>query len=140
MKPVTLRNHVIDDSRSALIGILARMHRVVRWDQLARANYDYHVKSSKRLLWSILLLLGVSLACVVGILFDGPKALGTIALTIPITLAVLRVDRKISHHFRASFEYRLSVAAFEKAIGDEALVEAIRVFEERCSRFDPCSE
>lgn len=132
-----MKVHVFTSRRAALTHLLSQMNKVVRWDQLAQSYYRHHVRRTRFYLWRSALLMVVALACCAWLLLGGPKILITPAVVIPLMLIVLRVDRKVSLHFRAAAEYRLSVAEFESLSGTGGLPGAISKFEERCRTYGP---
>lgn len=130
---------VFTSKRAAQTYLLSQVNKAVRWDQLAQSYYQYHVGLTRIYLWRSALLMVVALSCSVGLLLGGPKILVVPAAVILVTLLVLRVDQKVSFHFRAAAEYLLSVAEFNDLEGSEGLPGAIGNFKRRCGKYGPYS-
>lgn len=132
-----MKELVFMSRRVALTNLLSKMDGVVHWGQLAQSYYRHHVRLTRYYLWSSALLIVIAIACDAWFLFDGPQILIAPATSIPLILIALRVDRKVSFHFQAAAEYRLSVAEFDGSRGARDLPRAIGNFEYRCGRYDP---
>jgi hypothetical protein len=113
--------------------------QVVHWGQLAQFYYQHHVMCARFYLWLSALLMTINLACCAWLLLGGPSVLTIPAVATPLMLITLRVDRKVSLHFLATAEYRLSVSEFKNLNDTEGLPKAISKFKARCAKFDPCS-
>jgi hypothetical protein len=132
-----MKTLTFDNPREALTHLLTRANNLIHYDQLAKAYYQYHVRRTRTYLWGSALLMVVALSCSAWLAFDGPKVLVVPAMVIPLMLLVLRIDRKVSFHLRASAEYLRSLADFEEFEGSDHLPEVLRTFELRCQVYGP---
>lgn len=116
-----------------------RAIEAIRYDELARERYEHHKGVAKFYLRRTAVLMGFNVACCALALFVNSRIFIIASGVSCLVLLLRKVEGSLATHMQATIEYKMSLDEFEAVEDTNGMLPAIRRFEERCQRFEPCS-